>query len=358
MKTNRGPLVWLPLACVVLAAGAVCAEQKLYSLEIPEGQAAHFELPFWVPHPGEISVEAEWSGNRPLAFRIEPPGGRGVTQRRSGPSPLRMKMTVERNQLKQGPWTLVIHALPLSGAGTGRLTINIPDEPAAPRVASAPTSLFPPRPEKPIETWQEPRVVRGELEPEQKRVVQSTESFRRLLVDSNHRPPDTCRWQDDLLQWLATQRDRVLDEDARPDAATGKLMARMVDVIRVVDGVRTSEDPVLIGPPPTDRRKRAGWERLRDSELRPVERSLDELLSAVQRNHAPELQGEDWPLRMVSCLTATERYFEQRWIVGPDRAPNRELAEAQWRPLNRAANALEALAKIAPEDKIRLRTRN
>ncbi len=267
-------------------------------------------------------------------------------------------MVVEPNQLKQGPWTLVIHALPLSGAGTGRLTINTPEETSPTRTRSKPASLFPPQPDEPIETWQKPRTVRGELDPRQRRIVQTTESFRKLLVETSQRPPDTCRWQDDLLQWLATQRDRVLDEDARPDTATGKLMTRMVDVIRVVDGVRTSEDPVLIGPPPTDRRKRAGWERLRDSHLRPVERSLDELLNAVQRNHAPELQGEDWPLRMVSCLTATERYFEQRWIEGPERAPNRELAEAQWRPLNRAATALQALAELAPEDKIRLRTRN
>ena len=39
-------------------------------------------------------------------------------------------------------------------------------------------------------------------------------------------------------------------------------------------------------------------------------------------------------------------------------APNRELAEAQWLPLNRAATALEALAGLASEDVIRLRSRN
>ena len=350
-KTGWGRLGWLPMACLVLATGAVRAEQKLYSLEIPDAQAAHFEVPFEVEHAGEISVQATWSGNRPLAFRIEPPGKDGVAARRSGTSPLQLKMDVRPNQLKQGSWTLIIHALPLSGAGEGRLTLDLPEPP--PLRVTAPTE-----PEQRFEEWQMPRRTRDGLAREQRRVVQSTESFRKLLVESTHRPPDTCRWQDDLLRWLATQRDLAIDESFRPDPATGKLMARMAEVIRTVDEVRTSSDPVLVGPPPADRAKRTSWERLRSNRLRPVERSLDELMNAVQRDHAPELQGQQWPLRMVSCLTATERYFEQRWVAGVDRAPNRELAEAQWRPLNRAAAALDALAGLAPDDAIRLRTRN
>jgi len=339
------------LACLALVAGNVRAEQKLYSLEIPDGQAATFEVPFWVDHAGEISVQAEWSSNRPLAFRIEPPGGDGVAMRRSGMSPIHLRMDVRPNQLRPGPWTLIIHALPLNGAGQGRLTIDLPDPPSL-----NPTEFA--EPERLIEDWQKPRSSHKGLGQEHRRIIQSTESFRKLLVESNNRSPDTCRWQDDLLQWLATQRDLAIDESVNPDPATGKLINQMVEVIRTVDEIRTSRDPVLIGPPPAERVKRTSWERLRMSQLRSVERRLDELLNAVQRNHAPELQGERWPLRMVSCLTATERYFEQRWIAGSDNTPNRDLAEAQWRPLNRAATALEALAGLAGDDVIRLRTRN
>ncbi len=356
LRGARGLVV--AVACLLAAGGGAHAEQLLYSLDIPDGQAVTFEVPFWIEYPGEISVRAEWSGNRPLAFRIEPPGHDGVAARRSGPSPILLRMDVRPNQLRQGPWTLRIHALPLSGAGEGRLTINVPDRESIAAGESASKSMFPPEPEPEIEEWQEPRDAGGELNAEQKRLVRSTESFRKLLVDSKNRAPDTCRWQDDLLRWLAAQRDLAIDEDHGPDPATGKLMTRMANVIRTVDEVRTSEDPVLIGPAPTDRAQRIGWERLRNKRLRPVERSLDELMTAVQRDHAPELEGEQWPLRMVSCLTATERYFDERWVSGADRAPNRDLAEAQWRPLNHAAAALEALAALAAEDVIRLRTRN
>lgn len=350
-KSKAGRLVWLPLACLVFAVGNAGAEQKLFSLEIPDAQVAHFEVPFEVEHPGEISVQATWSGNRPLAFRIEPPGRDGVATRRSGTSPVHLKMDVRPNQLKQGSWTLIIHALPLSGAGEGRLTLDLPGPPVVEKAQAT-------QPEPQFEDWQKPRVSPEGLGKEQRHLVRSTESFRKLLVDASYRPPDTCRWQDDLLRWLAAQRDQALDESFKPDPATGKLMARMAEVIRTVDDVRQSTDPVLIGPPPNDRAKRTRWERLRSTQLRPVERSLDELMNAVQREHAPGLKGEQWPLRMVSCLTATERYFEQRWVDGADRTPNRELAEAQWRPLNRAGTALDALSRLAPEDVIRLRSRN
>jgi hypothetical protein len=338
------------MACLVLVMGNVRAEQKLYSLEIPDGQAATFEVPFWVEHPGEISVHAEWSSKRPLAFRIEPPGGDGVAMRRTATSPIQLTMDVQPNQLRQGPWTLTIHALPLNGAGQGLLTINLPEPPA-------PDTLKPTQPERLIEDWQKPRSSHKELDQKHRRVIQSTESFRKLLVESKNRSPDTCRWQDGLLQWLAKQRDRAIDENAEPDPATGKLINRMVEVIRTVDELRQSRDPALIGPRPTERAERTNWDYTRMSQLRSVERSLDELLSAVQRDYAPELQGEQWPLRMVSCLTATERYFEERWIAGSDNTPNRDLAEAQWRPLNRAATALEALAGLAKDDVIRLGTR-
>jgi hypothetical protein len=346
------------LACLVLVTGSVRAEQRLYSLEIPDAQATTFEVPFEVEHAGEVSIRADWSGNRPLAFRIDPPGGKGTTVRRSGTSPIHLELDVDSNQLGQGPWTLIIHALPLSGAGQGRLTIDLPEQRSAQPKDLPPAGLFPAKPKRPIEEWQKPQTFHGELSREQRRVVQSTESFRKLLVDSKKRAPDTCRWQDDLLQWLATQRDHAINQSVEADPATGKLMTQMVAAIRSVDEIRRSRDPLLVGPAPAERHKRVSWERLRTEQLRPVERGLDELMTAVQRDHAPELHGEQWPLRLVSCLTATERYFDQRWLAGADNAPNRDLAEAQWSPLNRAATALAALADLAPDDAIRLPSRN
>ena len=356
--SSRNRRSWLALACLVLVTGSVRAEQKLYSLEILDAQAATFEVPFEVEHAGEVSVRADWSGNRPLAFRIESPGGNGTAIRRSGTSPIHLTMDVGQSQLGQGPWTLIIHALPLSGAGQGRVTIDLPEQRSLHPKELPPVGLFPPEPERPIEEWQKPRTFHGELSRKHRRVVQSTESFRKLLVESNDRAPDTCRWQDDLLQWLATQRDHAIDQSVEADPATGKLMTQMVDAIRAVDEIRRSRDPALVGPAPAERYKRMSWERLRTDQLRSVERDLDELLTAVQRDHAPELQGEQWPLRLVSCLTATERYFDQRWIAGADNAPNRDLAEAQWSPLNRAATALAALAGLAQDDVIQLPSRN
>ena len=106
----RGRKWWLAMACAALAAGSVRAEQKLYSLEIPDSQAATFEVSFEVEHAGEVSVRASWSSSGPLAFRIEPPGGNGRTIRRNGLSPMHITMNVLPNQLGQGPWTLIIHA--------------------------------------------------------------------------------------------------------------------------------------------------------------------------------------------------------------------------------------------------------
>lgn len=348
----------LVLACLALATASVRAEHKLYSLEIPDAQAATFEIPFEVEYAGEVSVRANWSSSGPLAFRIEPPGGNGRAIRRSGLSPIQIKIDVRQNQLGQGPWTLIIHALSVTGAGRGLLTIDLPERRSLQLTEPTAAGLFPSEPKRPIEKWQKPRTIHGDLGLEHRRVVQSTESFRKLLVDSNDRPPDTCRWQNDLLQWLATQRDRAIDQNAQPDPATRKLMTQMVDAIHAVDEIRRSGNPVLVGPAPAERHKRVGWERLRTDLLRPIESSLDELLTAVQRNHAPELQGQQWPLRLVSCLTATERYFDQRWIAGADNAPNRDLAEAQWRPFNRAATALAALSGLAADDVIRFSSRD
>jgi len=338
-------------------AGVAGADQELYSLEILDGQAASFEVPFEVEHPGEVAVHANWTGTRSLAFRIEHPQENATTIRRNGPSPIHITMNVSPEQLGQGPWKLIIRTLPVRGEGQGRLTIDLPGAHSLePKKEIPKTGLFPPPPKKPMEEWQRPRPQTEGLSNELLRLVRETEAFREILVDSKPRAPDTCRWQDDLLLWLATRRDLAVDQGIDLDPATGKLMDQMAQVIRAVDEVRASRDPLLVGPPPTNRGEHANWARLRSNRLIPVENELDDLFTSVRRDRAPELDGETWPLRLVSCLTASERYFEQRWIDGKA-APNRDLAEAQWRPLNQAAGALEALARLADEEPIVLPSR-
>jgi hypothetical protein len=333
----------------MLAGLPAQAEQLLYSIDIPDAEVATYRVPIEIIHPGEVLVEATWTGNRPLAFRMEPPAGAGATVRRSSPSPMRMKLEVTEDQLGKGHWMLVIHANPLSGQSDGQVTVQLPE----------PAPLEPGRvmhdgaPERPLEPWERPRPLADAITPDHRVLIRSTESFRQLLIEVD-RAPDTCRWQDGLLQWLVERRDLALDEGAEPAPATGKLMEQLAEAIRSVDEIRTTRDPVVVGPPPTNVR---AWQRKRNDRLRRLEDRLDELLSAVARNHAPELEGRDWPMRLVSCLTAAERYFDQRWILGEDRAPNRDLAEDQWQAMNRAAAALDALAALADEDVIRLRAR-
>ena len=325
------------------------AEQLLYSIDIPDAEVATYRVPIEIAHPGEVLVEATWTGNRPLAFRVEPPAGTGKTVRRSSPSPMRLKLDVTADQLGNGHWMLVIHANPLSGYSEGRVEINLPEpaplEPVRVMLDGGPTRF--------LEPWEKPRPLADAITVDQRALLTSTESFRRMLV-ADDRAPDTCRWQDGLLKWLAKQRDLALDEGAEPDPSTGKLMQQMASAIRSVDEIRTTRDPVIVGPPTPDVR---AWQRKRNDRLVRLEDQLDEVLNAVSRNHAPELEGRQWPMRLVSCLTAAERYFDQRWLIGEDRAPNRDLARNQWQAMNRAAAALDALAAMSEEDVIRLNAR-
>ena len=72
------------------------------------------------------------------------------------------------------------------------------------------------------------------------------------------------------------------------------------------------------------------------------------MLSLLQRGHAPDLDDEEWPLRLVSCLTACERYFEQRARLGEKRAGNRDLALTQWPRVLSAGQAISSLVELTP----------
>ena len=128
-------------------------------------------------------------------------------------------------------------------------------------------------------------------------------------------------------------------------------LERLAAAIESVDDLRTTNDPLVNGPAPGDTAMRNAWLKLRTRKIDPVEDELDQLLSLLQRGHAPDLDDEEWPLRLVSCLTACERYFEQRARVGEKRAGNRDIALTQWPRLLRAGEAISSLAELAPTNR-------
>lgn len=329
---------------MTLTCGRALADSRTYKLEIPSGRTAHYELDLQVDHPGTLVVQADWSGPKTLAFRIVPPDGMSSV-RRGGPSPQLLKAEVGEEDT--GTWKLSIHALPSRQAGEGRITVGIPDD--RPPEAEVPAVAKPAAPPEPPEPWARPREARRELPRDWRHVVDTTEHFRRLVVDRTDGARDACRWQDELLRFLAFHRDRLLETGELPPAETRKLLAQTVDVLRQVEEFRTSRDPVVAGPPPSDPAMREAWERLRQSRTQPLEEELDELLASVRREHAPSLADEVWPVRLVSCLTACQRHFEERTRLGEDRATSRDLARAQWDRLLAAADAMEAIAGVRDE---------
>ncbi len=136
-----------------------------------------------------------------------------------------------------------------------------------------------------------------------------------------------------------------------PHQTTVWVLKRIVEAIGAVEGLRSSDDPLVNGPAPQDPALRNTWLKLRSTKVRPVETELDLILGLVQRDYSPELAREDWPIRLVSCLTACERYFEQRARLGEERAGNRDLAVAQWSRLLAAGEALEALSRLKPRSR-------
>ena len=189
-------------------------------------------------------------------------------------------------------------------------------------------------------------------------VFESTERLRQSVIARvASGQGDACRWQNEMLQFLAAERDRMAAGGEPPAHETREMLGRMAAAIRKVDGLRSTTDPVLSGPPPADRSLHEAWDRMRQDRLEPLEGELDNLLSVIQRDHAPELEEQEWPARLISCVTACERHFEESLVHGPARSVNRDLAEAQWERIVAAAEAMESLTVFAGEESIRLSSR-
>jgi hypothetical protein len=145
-------------------------------------------------------------------------------------------------------------------------------------------------------------------------------------------------------------RDRLGDHGAAPDVPTLRYFARLAEAIRSVDALRTGTDPAIAGPVPVNRDERRDWLIARNEIVRPIERSLDELTELLRRGHAPALEGELWLPRFTACLTACERFYDDRVRFGGDEnAPNRDLAAAQWDRVLAAGHVFEALGPFLKE---------
>lgn len=201
-----------------------------------------------------------------------------------------------------------------------------------------------------LESWQEERQAPSSASNQQRRVFEVVEQFRAQVVDEGGRRPDPCRWNDDLLRYLADWRDQLADSGSIPPVESRRYMRRVLESIRTVDGMRDPNDPILAGPVPADSGRRRAWEAVRRRRVSEIERELDALVDLVRGGHAPELERHDWPVRLLSCVAACERHFDERLLVGRERAGNAELAVEQWPVVLAAADAFEVLAFLsAPE---------
>jgi hypothetical protein len=160
-----------------------------YTLELPAEQRLAFRVEFEVAFPGTVTVDADWSPGRVLVFRLERPGRPAL--RRSGPPPMHMELDVAQGELdRDDPWTLVINGLPTREAAGGRLLLGLPD---APSTHASEPDAGPQSPAAHTEPWMLPVTIPSGLEPGYRRMLETTETFRELVVDEA--TPDAYGWQ-------------------------------------------------------------------------------------------------------------------------------------------------------------------
>ena len=336
------------LLFVIAMGGRARADSNAYTVVVREGLPATFEIPFSVPYAGIVVIDAEWKGPRLLFFGVEGPGGVAIA-RRSGPSPQRLDVTVDDGRAAAGAsWKLTVKALAARGEAAGTVRISVPDAPDV--VARREAERHPPPPPPPPPpAWAVAAAMPEGTAPEIARVFTALESYRSVVWPPDGGPPDACGWQQDLLRYATTVRDRLAETDAARDVPTFRYFGRVGAAVRNVEELRVSRDPILAGPVPTDPTKRRGWLVERNEQIRPIERSLDELTELLRGGHAPALEDERWVARLNACLTACERFFDERVRLGDvPSASNRELAEAQWARIRAAGRVLDAFAHLVP----------
>jgi hypothetical protein len=341
-------LPYLLAAVVAFSFATARAEFWDYTFSVPDGREAKFEMPFPVEHAGAVTIEASWTGPRLLFFGVEGPGGTSVA-RRSGPTPQRLDLTADPAAIARGTgWKLTIMALPARGEATGRLRVTAPDAPAVVATREA-EAHPPPPPPPPPPAFTLPRAAPQGAPAEVVRVYQAVEAFRAGATGSAD-GGDACSWQLEFLKFAVVLRDRLGESGTAPDVPSLRYFARLADAIRAVAQLKAATNPVIAGPVPAGRDDRRDWLIARNEIVRPIERSLDELTELLRGGHAPELEDEAWLPRFTACLTACERFYDERVRLGGDEnAPNRELAAAQWVRIVEAGRVFDALAPFLKE---------
>jgi len=345
MRPTLWPLVLLAV-CGLTPARAAFWD---YTIAVPDGREATFTLPFPVDYAGAVTIEANWKGPRLLFFGVEGPG-RVSLARRSGPSPQRLDLTAAAALVVPGTgWKLTIKTLPARGEASGTLRVTVPDAPSV--VAKREAALHPPPPPPPPPpAWRLPKPAPQGASRDVARVFAAVEELRTTVLPLVDTAGDPCSWQIDFLQYAVAARDRLSDGATPPDVPTLRYFARLAAAIRDVEFVRAGTSPAIAGPVPANRDARHDWLIARNEIVRPIERSLDELTELLRRGHAPSLEDESWLPRFTACLTACERFFDERVrLGGDDVAPNRELAGAQWKPIRAAGEVFDAFGPFLKE---------
>lgn len=342
--------------CLLPAAGRPAHGKTLeYVLDIQNRVPASYSLEIPVQYAGNLAVEADWDCNRILTFKLSGPGDRPRRIRRSGPSPQLVEMAIREQDLQSGHYyRLDISSLPAGGEGRGRLRIHVPDSPAV--VRERELAALPPEPEPPEPEWWAVAVDPPQDSSDAMAAMyREVERFRAMVVTGlDETAPDPCRWQTALLQHLAAVRDRFGAGAEPTDEATVRFYRKVAASVSRVMDLRDSEDPILKGPPPEERQARNTWLRIRRERIKSMEHELDLLLDMPKDGYVPELEGEDWPPRLVSCIMACQRNFEELGRSGREEATNQELADDTWPFIVAAARALAAVDRLAVPARVRL----
>jgi hypothetical protein len=341
--------------CLAATSLPVQAESMEYVLDIKNRVPASYSLEIPVQYPGTLSVEADWDCSRILTFKLSSPGSRPHRIRRSGPSPQILELAVKESDLAAGRYyRLDISSLPAGGEGRGRLRIHLPDSPKV--VQQKILASLPPEPEIPEpEWWAVPASPPAESSQALTDLFQEVEAFRNMVVTGPvETAPDPCRWQTMLLKHLAELRNRLAEGGPMPDEATVRFYRKLAASVGKVMDLRDSDDPILTGPPPKNRRSRNVWLRVRRERIKAIEHELDILLDMPKDGYVPELEDHEWPPRLVSCIMACERNFEELGRSGTEMGTNQELADETWPFIVAAAKALSAVDRLAVPARIRL----
>ncbi len=342
--TASNVLALLLAGLVALAGTTVEAAVHRYALDVQEGSDSAFEMEFEAPYPGTLAVTGEWSGTRILSFRLDGAGDASVVGRRSGPSPQRMEVALPgAAPAGERKFKLSIRALPGRGFAKGTLTLEIPDAPEVVEERRKAAEPPPPPPPEP-DPWTVPAKAPQGAAPPVERLFVAVERYRGLVVGPGFDPlPDACGWRIDLLKRLVEWREVEAAGRPGPSVPDMRYLRRLAATARAVDALREAKDPILGGPVPEDPLRRRAWLQVRKERIRPLERDLDSLSETLHGGFAPALESEAWLPRLIACLTACERHFEERVRLGEEDATNGDLAKAQWDSILAAVDALETL---------------